>query len=103
MSPVLNWPPVAVSVWVTESLLVTVTVEPGATDAVMGENMKFEMVTEFVALAVGRCTRSTATGGAGAGTPSTRNRQTGAGRAAATSTTAPPLRLRIGPRIDQTA
>ena len=30
MLPVLNWPPVAVSVWVAESLLVTLTVAPGA-------------------------------------------------------------------------
>ena len=51
MSPVLNCPPVAVNVCVTESLLVTLTVEPGATDALMGENMKFEMVTDLVAVA----------------------------------------------------
>jgi hypothetical protein len=44
----LNRPPVAVSVCVTESLLVTLTVDPGATDACMGENMKFEMVIDLV-------------------------------------------------------
>ena len=36
MSPVSNCPPVAVSVWVTESLLVTLTVAPGATLAAIG-------------------------------------------------------------------
>ena len=51
MSPVSNWPPVAVSVWVTESLLATVTVDPGATEAAMGSNMKFEMVTVCVVVA----------------------------------------------------
>jgi hypothetical protein len=45
---VMNWPPVAVSVCATESLLVTLTVEPGATDTLMGENMKFEIVMDFV-------------------------------------------------------
>jgi hypothetical protein len=35
-------------VCVTESLLVTVTVAPGATVALMGENMKLEMVMEVV-------------------------------------------------------
>src|SRR5271156_1070357 len=44
MSPVSNLPPVAVRVCATESLLVTVTVEPGATETLMGENMKFEIV-----------------------------------------------------------
>ena len=51
MSPVSNWPPVAVSVCVTESLLVTLTVEPGATVAGMGENMKLEMVMDLVVVA----------------------------------------------------
>ena len=32
----------------TESLLVTLTVDPGATDVCMGENMKFEMVIDSV-------------------------------------------------------
>jgi hypothetical protein len=44
MSPVLNWPPIAVKVWVVESLLVTLIVVPGDTVSFMGENMKFEMV-----------------------------------------------------------
>ena len=48
MSPVLNWPPVAVSVCATESLFVTLTVEPGATETLMGENMKFDMVMALV-------------------------------------------------------
>jgi hypothetical protein len=52
MSPVSNWPLVAVSVCVTESLLVTVTVAPGVTVAFIGENMKLEMVMELVLVAL---------------------------------------------------
>jgi uncharacterized RDD family membrane protein YckC len=39
---------VAVSVWSTLSLLVTLTVAPGATLADIGANMKFEMVIELL-------------------------------------------------------
>jgi hypothetical protein len=41
---VLNWPFVAVKIWVLESLLVTLIVAPGETVNAIGENMKFEMV-----------------------------------------------------------
>lgn len=43
MSPVLNPPLVAVRVWATWSLLVTVTVAPGATVVLLGEKAKFWM------------------------------------------------------------
>src|SRR5271154_3092573 len=46
MSPVLNCPPVAVRVCVAVSLLVTLTVPPGATVSDIGLNMKLEMVME---------------------------------------------------------
>jgi hypothetical protein len=50
MFPVLSCPPVAVSVWVAESLLVTLTVAPGETLSDIGVNMKFEMVIDDPAL-----------------------------------------------------
>jgi hypothetical protein len=81
---------------------VTVTVEPGATDAVMGENMKFEMVTAFVALAVADAPEVPPPALPAAVPPPPE--QADRSRApAATSTTAPPLSLRTGPRIDQIA
>ena len=51
MSPVLNCPPVAVSVCVTESLLVTLIVAPGSTLAAIGSNMKLEIVMAEASLA----------------------------------------------------
>ena len=95
MSPVLNWPPEAVSVWVTESLLVTRTVDPGATATAIGVNMKFEMVSELVA---------TGDAEAPAVPESPPPLHADSSRAAATMvTTAPLLTHRFGSRIAQTA
>lgn len=44
MSPVLNFPSMAVTVWATWSWLVTVTVAPGATVTALGEKEKSLMV-----------------------------------------------------------
>src|ERR1700735_4086586 len=50
MFPVLKWPlPMAVRVWVVESLFVTVIFAPGLTVTLMGLNMKFLMVMEALA------------------------------------------------------
>ena len=48
MSPVSNFPSTAVMVWATWSLLVTVTLAPGATVTVLGEKAKFLMVMAVV-------------------------------------------------------
>jgi len=103
MSPVLNWPPVAVRVWVTESLLVTLTVAPGSTDASMGENMKFEMVMEVVAVAAPDPPVEDDVDGADEPDPPPPP-HADSSRAAAMTVTAAPLRMpRIGPRTAQTA
>src|SRR5580693_8762135 len=85
MSPVLNWPPVADSVCVTESLFVTCTVEPGATLAAIGMNMKLEMVIDSV------CTAEEADAD---GEPDDPPLQPARSRAAATTGTTTPLRIR---------
>src|ERR1700678_2458831 len=100
MSPVLNWPPVAVSVCVTESLLVTLTVEPGATAACMGENMKFEMVIDFVDAAAPDPLEEL---GLNEPDPPPLLHAARSSAAARTRTTAPPLHRRAGSRIIQTA
>src|SRR5271170_7006651 len=96
MSPVLNWLPTAVRVCVTESLFVTVTVDPGATDTLMGENMKFEMVMEFVDVAVPDPSEVDEP----EFPPLQADRSSAPAR---TRTSAPPLYRRIGSRIAQTA
>src|SRR5271156_6806682 len=99
MSPVSNWPPVAVSVCVTESLLVTLTVEPGATAACMGENMKFDMAIDLVDVAAPDPLEELALGETGR--PLLHAARSSA--AARTRTTAPPLNRRAGSRTTQTA
>jgi hypothetical protein len=47
MLPVLNAPPIAVSVWITVSLFVTLMVAPGVTVNFIGENIKFEILMEY--------------------------------------------------------
>jgi hypothetical protein len=96
---------VADSVCATESLFVTLMVEPGATEALMGENMKFEMVMALVEVAPADVEPEPAPlEGAdpdGVGPPLLH-----AARSSApprTRASAPPLNRRVGSRMAQTA
>ena len=106
MSPVLNWPPVAVSVCATESLFVTLTVAPGATVACMGENMKFEMVMASVLAAPDPLAALDVDVDAAEPDPDEPEPPLHAARSSApprTRASAPPLNRRVGSRTTQTA
>jgi hypothetical protein len=101
MSPVSNWLPVAVNVWATESLFVTLTVEPAATDTLIGENMKFAMVMELVAVAAPDPLDVVVPDPDELPPPLLQAARSSA--APRTRTTAPPLNRRAGSRTAQTA